>query len=100
MKRQSTPVKISIGVAALAFGVSLVSVAAFGQYGPYYPTDRKVDDNGSVYEPGPGAAAVKQQPVRQTHVLNYAPQQSRQYYPTDRKPDDNGSVDEPGPDRP
>jgi hypothetical protein len=93
--------RIGVCAAALTLGMSLASAAAFAQFGSYYPNDRKLNDNGSVYEPSPGLSASTRQPSRREHLVNYAPQISRtklrQYWPNDRRPDDNGSVDEPGP---
>jgi hypothetical protein len=97
MTKRNLRARMLFGVAALAFGVTSTA-AAFAQSGPYYPSDRKLDDNGSVYEPGPGPGAAARAYVareERVHLTPVAP--ARQYYPTDRKPDDNGSVDEPGP---
>jgi hypothetical protein len=97
-------VRISVGLVAMALGMSFASEAAFAQFGSYYPNDRKLDDNGSVYEPGSGptasASTGTRHRSRHAQLINYAPQTSRalrQYWPNDRRPDDNGSVDEPGP---
>lgn len=92
-------------LAALALGMSIASTAAFAQFGPYYSSDRKVNDNGSVYEPTSAANRSMTEPVRhRRHLVNYAPRtqetsQARHYYPGVRRPDDNGSVDEQGPSR-
>jgi hypothetical protein len=100
--------RIGVGLAALTLGMSFASAAAFAQSSSYYPNDRRLDDNGSVYEPGSTLSANANantnanvtQTRRRAHLINYAPQPSRalrQYYPNDRRADDNGSVDEPGP---
>jgi hypothetical protein len=99
-------VRIGVGLAALTLGMSFAS-AAFAQ-STYYPNDRRLDDNGSVYEPGSAlsmnantnADTNTRQTRRRAHLVNYAPHTSptgRQYYANDRRADDNGSVDEPGP---
>jgi hypothetical protein len=96
MTKRNLRTKMLIGVAALAFGVT-ATAAAFAQ-STYYPTSRRLDDNGSVYEPGPGPGFASSAYVaRQERVTPVQP--ARQYYATDRKADDNGSVDEPGPGR-
>ena len=98
--------RIGVGLAALTLGMSFAS-AAFAQ-STYYPNDRRLDDNGSVYEPGSALsmnantdANTNARPThRHAHLVNYAPHTSptgRQYFPNDRRADDNGSVDEPGP---
>jgi hypothetical protein len=92
--------RIGVGLAALALGMSFASAAAFAQSTSYYPNDRKLDDNGSVSEPGSAPSASTTHTGRRAHLINYAPQTNptlRQYYPNDRRADDNGSVDEPGP---
>lgn len=104
--------RTGVGLVALVLGMSFASAAAFAQFGSYYANDRKLDDNGSVYEPNSGPSAnvsasasenTSARPrSRRRHLTNYAPriqpvsQTQRQYWPNDRKPDDNGSVDEPG----
>lgn len=93
-------VRIGVGLAALTLGISVTFGAAFAQFNSYYPNDRRLDDNGSVYEPGPGPSASTRLPAQREQLINYAPQTSRtlrQYWPNDRRLDDNGSVDEPGP---
>jgi hypothetical protein len=96
-------IRIGVGLAALTLGMSIASAAAFAQ-STYYPNDRRLDDNGSIYEPGSAlsmnANTNAGQTRRRAHLVNYAPHTSptgRQYYPNDRRADDNGSVDEPGP---
>jgi hypothetical protein len=92
--------RIGVGLATLTLGMSIASAAAFAQSTSYYPSDRKLNDNGSVSEPGstPSASTSTRHTGRRAHLINYAPQPSRtakQHWPNDRKPDDNGSVDEP-----
>lgn len=101
MKKRNLRSQASIGLAALALAMSVGSVAAFAQFGPYYPAARKLNDNGSVYEPGPGPAPAAMRHLRHARLYNYAPQYQpqRRYYPAARKLNDNGSVDEPGPGR-
>ena len=85
--------KITLGLGALAVGLVMAAAPVFAQSGPYYPSDRKLNDNGSVYEPGPASTA--KQPAGP--LYNYVPPQAGhgQYFTSDRKLNDNGSVDEP-----
>ena len=93
-RHPGTVTAVSLGALALVLG--LATVPAVAQQSPFYPSDRKVNDNGSVYEPGPGASPAARQSNRHEHLLNYQPQAQNRYYPSDRKLNDNGSVDEPG----
>jgi len=98
MIRQNIRATMGLGLGVLAFGVCLASAQAFAQ-SSYYPSARKLDDNGSVSEPSPtgeNANAMVRQPVR-APLVSQAPTQQRQYYSSARHADDNGSVDEPGP---
>lgn len=102
MKRQNIPEIIGIGL--LALGLGAAAAPALAQ--EHYPSARKLDDNGSVSEPGPapGNTAAVRRPVRRRRLVNYQgqrPQQPapHQYYSSARRADDNGSVDEPGPGR-
>lgn len=95
MRRQNIPAVIAIGVLALSVVPALAQSAR-------YPSDRRVDDNGSVNEPGPGGSAAAGPQMRMQEPLQNSartmPQQQR-YYPSSRRADDNGSVNEPGPGR-
>ena len=98
MRRQSIHALMGIGL--LALGVCAAAAPALAQ-SSYYPSARKLNDNGSVNEPGPaaGTGAAAQRPARDQRLVNQAPAPQRGFYPSDRKPNDNGSVDEPGPTR-
>ena len=100
MRRQN--IHAIMGIGLLALGVCATAVPALAQNSPY-PSARKVNDNGSVDEPGPGAGnpAAVQRPARGGRLVNsyQAPAPQHQYYPSARKANDNGSVDEPGPSR-
>jgi hypothetical protein len=88
-----------MGIGLLTVGVCAAAASALAQ-SSYYSSARKLNDNGSVSEPGPAAgnAAAARQPVRGRRLVNYqAPTPQHQYYPSARKANDNGSVDEPGP---
>lgn len=104
MQRRNSRKTMSVGLSALAFAIGLASVPAFAQ-SAHYPSARKLDDNGSVSEPGPagGNAAISRPSRRRRRLVNYQAPQTQppphQYYPSARKADDNGSVDEPGPGR-
>jgi hypothetical protein len=82
----------------LLAGICAAAAPALAQ-SSYYPSARKLNDNGSVTEPGPvaGNAAAVAQPVRGRRLVNQAPTPQHQSYSSARKADDNGSVEEPGP---
>jgi hypothetical protein len=97
MRRQNIHTMMGIGL--LVLGACAAAAPALAQ-SSYYPSARKLNDNGSVSEPGPvaGNAAAVRRPVRERRLVNYqAPTPQHQYYSSARKADDNGSVDEPGP---
>jgi hypothetical protein len=91
-----------MGIGLLALGLCAAAAPALAQ-SSNYPSARKLDDNGSVSEPGPvaGNGAAVQRPVRGRRLVNnyQAPTPQHQSYPSARKANDNGSVDEPGPSR-
>jgi hypothetical protein len=100
MRRQN--IHAIMGIGLLALGVCSAAATALAQ-SSNHPSARKLDDNGSVSEPGPvaGNGAAVQRPVRGRRLVNnyQAPTPQHQSYPSARKANDNGSVDEPGPSR-
>jgi hypothetical protein len=104
--------QIAAGLGALAL-VTFASVPSFAQTKSYYPSVRRVNDNGSVDEQGPGPAVNTQRPLYMTHALQHrrhhghyvnqvvdtAPATPSKYFPGVRRANDNGSVYEPRPDR-
>lgn len=97
MRRQNIRTILSIGVLALSVAPALAQSAR-------YPSARRLDDNGSVNEPGPGpgsspAAAPQYRMQRPLQNSARNTQQQQRYYPSARRANDNGSVDEPGPGR-
>lgn len=100
MRRQN--IHAIMGIGLLALGVCAAAAPSLAQ-SSYYPSSRKLNDNGSVNEPGPAAGngAAVRQPVSGGRLVNnyQAPTPQHQSYPSARKADDNGSVDEPGPSR-
>ena len=102
--------RVAAALGAVALAV-LMTGPSFAQDHTYYPSSRRLNDNGSVDEPGPAASA---QPIHvasahhRGHLVNqagYTPAPAwsinfpGQYFPGVRRASDNGSVYEPGPGR-